>query len=209
MADQAGRAAAAASMAFCVSFALQRGTVSTTSPVAGLRISVVRPPSASIHSPFTQHFTVHLLYPLRNADCGMRNVDRRSSDQPAGRSKRPRCKAACEGPSEAYTGSAAASARARQRRRWAVFSGLLGRCDDHRFGLHIVVQRLDAVLLAETALLHAAEGQLVVDDLGRVDPGVAGLDPLRRPGGPGQVPRPDGRAEAEDGVVGARDALVQ
>ncbi len=42
-----------------------------------------------------------------------------------GCSKRSRCKAARAGPTEAYAGYAAGSARARQRRRWAFFSSLL------------------------------------------------------------------------------------
>src|SRR5512140_3702876 len=42
-----------------------------------------------------------------------------------GCSKRSRCKAARDGPSEAYSWYAAASARAGQRRRWAFFSSLL------------------------------------------------------------------------------------
>ena len=46
---------------------------------------------------------------------------RRTRPHP-GCSKRPRCKAARDAPSEAYSRYAATSARARQRRRWAFFS---------------------------------------------------------------------------------------
>src|SRR5512134_417048 len=52
-------------------------------------------------------------------------ADSRITSDQAGRSKQPRCKAVCVGPSEAYSRYAAASARANQRRRWVVFSGLL------------------------------------------------------------------------------------
>ena len=48
---------------------------------------------------------------------------------PAGCSKRSRCEAARDVPTEAYAGYAAGSARARQRRRWAFFSSLLGPSD--------------------------------------------------------------------------------
>jgi hypothetical protein len=48
---QPGNAAAAASMARRVSAASAFGTLSTTSPVAGLRTSVVAPLAASTRSP--------------------------------------------------------------------------------------------------------------------------------------------------------------
>src|SRR5215203_5358583 len=61
--------------------------------------------------------------------------------------------------------------------------------------LRVVVERLDAVLLAIPRLLPAAERQLVVHDLGRVDPGIPRLDPLRRLRSPIQICRPDRRPE--------------
>src|SRR5712692_5464864 len=44
-----------------------------------------------------------------------------------------------------------------------------------RLLLRVLVEGLQAVLLAEAGLLGAPEGQLVVGDLERVDPGVAGF----------------------------------
>src|SRR5215210_6571447 len=70
------------------------------------------------------------------------------------------------------------------------------RTPDHDgLGLRVVVERLDSVLLAVTGLLPAAKRQLVVDDLGRVDPGITRLDPLRRLRSPIQIRRPNGRPE--------------
>src|SRR4051794_2465896 len=80
---------------------------------------------------------------------------------------------------------------------------------DHRLRLRVEVEGLCAVLLAVAAGLPAAEGQLVVDLGSRVDPGVAGLDALRGLPGAVQVARPDRRAEAEPGRVGALDRLVE
>src|SRR4051795_314158 len=80
---------------------------------------------------------------------------------------------------------------------------------DNRLGLGELVQRLAAVLLAEPACAGAAEWQLVVEALRRVDPGVAALE---RPGSLArgvEVPGPDRRPEAERRGIGALDRLVQ
>src|SRR5688572_948729 len=66
--------------------------------------------------------------------------------------------------------------------------------DDDGFRLRIVLDRLLAVLLADAALLDAAERQLIVDDLRRVDPGVAGLDVLGGEHRLVDVARPDRRS---------------
>src|SRR5581483_9440080 len=81
--------------------------------------------------------------------------------------------------------------------------------DDDRLGIGIVLDRFVAVLFPEAALFHAAEGQLVVDDLRRVDPGVAGFDVLRAVHGAVDVARPDRRAQTEDRAVGLLDGLVE
>src|SRR5215213_4151690 len=73
--------------------------------------------------------------------------------------------------------------------------------DDYGFGLRVIVQRLYAVLLAVSGLLPTPERQLVVDDLGGVDPGVPGLDALGGLGGPVEVRGPDGRSQSIDGTV--------
>ena len=72
-----------------------------------------------------------------------------------------------------------------------------------------MLDRLLAVFLADAALLHAAEGQLVVDDLRRVDPGIAGFDVLGGEHGLIDVARPDRGAQAEDGIVCLLDAFFQ
>src|SRR2546427_353058 len=61
--------------------------------------------------------------------------------------------------------------------------------------------RLLAMLLSEAALLHAAERQLVIDDLRRVNPGIARFDPLCRDHGFVDIARPHRGAQAEDRVV--------
>src|SRR5512136_1843388 len=58
---------------------------------------------------------------------GMWSFPQQSTRERCGRtdrSKRSRCQATHEGPSEAYSRYAATSAQGRQRRRWASFSGL-------------------------------------------------------------------------------------
>jgi len=47
--------------------------------------------------------------------------------------------------------------------------------DDHALGLEVIIQSFGAVLAADAALFHAAEGQLVVAIVERVHPHVAGL----------------------------------
>src|SRR5829696_6251003 len=76
-----------------------------------------------------------------------------------------------------------------------------GPLDDDRFGLRVVVEGLYAVLLAIARLLPAAEGQLVVDELGGVDPGVPRLQPLSGVRSPVEVSGPHGRAEPIDRAV--------
>src|SRR5215204_4687499 len=73
--------------------------------------------------------------------------------------------------------------------------------DDYGFGLRVIVQRLYAVLLAVSGLLPTSERQLVVDDLGGVDPGVPGLDALGGLRSPVQVRGPDRRPQPVDGPV--------
>src|SRR5215213_6197837 len=78
----------------------------------------------------------------------------------------------------------------------------LGRApDDYGFRLRVIVQRLYAVLLAVPGLLPAPERQLVVDDLGGVDPGVPGLDALGGLRGPVEVRGPDGGPQPIDRAV--------
>src|SRR5215210_2088727 len=74
--------------------------------------------------------------------------------------------------------------------------------------LRVEVERLDSVLLAIPRLLPAAERQLIVDDLGRVDPGIPRLDPLRRLRRPVQVRGPNGRPEPENRRVGQLERLL-
>src|SRR5215216_199634 len=80
--------------------------------------------------------------------------------------------------------------------------------DDDRLGLRVIVEGLYAVLLAMARLLPAAEGQLIVDELGRVDPGVARLEPLGGLGGPVEVGGPDRGAEPVDRAVREFERLL-
>src|SRR3990167_8939000 len=81
--------------------------------------------------------------------------------------------------------------------------------DYNGFLLRIVIDRLVAVFFSETALLHSAKGELVIDDLRRVDPGIAGFDPLRSRHGSINVSRPYGGTQTEDGIVCLLDGVVQ
>src|SRR5215212_1199193 len=83
-----------------------------------------------------------------------------------------------------------------------------GPLDDDRLGLRVVVDGLYAVLLAVARLLPAAEGQLVVDELGGVDPGVARLEPLGGLRGPVEVGGPDRGAEPVDRTVREFESLL-
>lgn len=71
--------------------------------------------------------------------------------------------------------------------------------DNHTLGLEIVIERLGAMLAADAARLDAAEGQLVVTVVQRVDPNVASLEFVDRFVGVEQIARPDRRAETELG----------
>src|SRR5215211_4569250 len=73
--------------------------------------------------------------------------------------------------------------------------------DDYGFGLRVIVQRLYAVLLAVSGLFPTPERQLVVDDLGGVDPGVPGLDTLGGLRGPVEVSGPYRGPQPVDGTV--------
>src|SRR5215210_765562 len=73
--------------------------------------------------------------------------------------------------------------------------------DDYGFGLRVIVQRLYAVLLAVSGLLPTSERQLVVDDLGGVDPGVPGLEALGGVRSPVEVRGPYRGPEAVYGAV--------
>src|ERR1700761_7701945 len=75
--------------------------------------------------------------------------------------------------------------------------------EDNGLGLRVVVEGLDAVLLAIPAGLPAPEGQLVVDLGPRVDPGVAGLDALGGVAGASQITRPHRGPQPERGGAGA------
>src|SRR5438874_9375356 len=75
--------------------------------------------------------------------------------------------------------------------------------------LGIEIEHLDAVFLAETAVLGAAEGQLVIGDLDRVHPGVAGIQPVDRLLRPLEIAGEDRRAQPELGVIGAGQGLVE
>ncbi len=79
------------------------------------------------------------------------------SSQGPGRSKRSRCKAVGAGPTEAYFLYAARSARANQRRRWAVRSGLL--LDGRQLGDNRQ-QLLESHRLAEDAIHQAGDRRL-------------------------------------------------
>src|SRR5215213_1251792 len=83
-----------------------------------------------------------------------------------------------------------------------------GPLDNDRLGLRVVVDGLYAVLLAVARLLPAAEGQLVVDELGGVDPGVARLESLGGLGGPVEVGGPDRGAEPVDRTVREFERLL-
>src|SRR5215204_446564 len=83
-----------------------------------------------------------------------------------------------------------------------------GSLDDDRFSLRVVVEGLYAMLLAVARLLPAAEGQLVVDELGGVDPGVARLEPLGGLRGPVEVGGPDRGAEPVDRTVREFESLL-
>src|SRR4051794_18429147 len=80
--------------------------------------------------------------------------------------------------------------------------------DYHGFGLCVVVKRLYPVLLAVPRLLPAPERQLVVDDLGGVDPGVPCLDALGCLRSPVEVSGPDGRPQPINGPVGQLQRLL-
>src|SRR5215213_4169608 len=73
--------------------------------------------------------------------------------------------------------------------------------DDYGLGLRVVVECLYAVLLAVSRLFPTPERQLVVDDLGGVDPGVPGLDALGGIRGPVEVSGPDGGPQPIDRAV--------
>src|ERR671930_1186840 len=66
--------------------------------------------------------------------------------------------------------------------------------NDHRLRVRVVLDSLFAVFLAETTLLHAAEWQLVIDDLRRVYPGITGLDSFGACHRAIDVASPNGRA---------------
>src|SRR5260221_468031 len=72
---------------------------------------------------------------------------------------------------------------------------------DDRLLLGVLEEGLHAVLLAKAGLLGAAEGELVVCDLQRVDPRVARLQLVHRAVGGGHVGRPDRRPETKGRVV--------
>src|SRR5713226_4121225 len=65
------------------------------------------------------------------------------------------------------------------------------------------------MFLADAALFNAAERQFVVDDLCRVDPGIAGFDPLRGYHGSIDVSRPYGGTQTEDGIVRLLESLIE
>src|SRR5215212_7243500 len=80
--------------------------------------------------------------------------------------------------------------------------------DDYGFGLRVIVQRLYAVLFAVSRLLPTPERQLVVNDLGGVDPGVPGLDALGGLRGPVEVRGPYGGPKPVGGPVGQLQRLL-
>ena len=65
------------------------------------------------------------------------------------------------------------------------------------------------MLLAQTALLQSAKRQLIVDDLARVDPGVAGVDSLGRTGRAVEIVRPDRRTQSVDRAVSLFYVLIE
>src|SRR5438874_7495974 len=75
--------------------------------------------------------------------------------------------------------------------------------------LGIEIEHLDAVFFAETAVLGAAEGQLVIGDLDRVHPGVAGIQPVDRLLRPLEIAGEDRRAQPELGVIGTSQRLIE
>jgi hypothetical protein len=66
-----------------------------------------------------------------------------------------------------------------------------------------------AVLFAQTALLHTAERQFVVDDLCGVDPGISSLDSLGSGHSPINVAGPNGGTQTEDRIIGLLYGLVK
>src|SRR6185437_14857824 len=87
--------------------------------------------------------------------------------------------------------------------------GLLDAAVDDRLLLGVLEVGLDTVLLAETGLLGAAKGELVVGDHDRVDPRVACLELHHGPVRGGHVGGPDRRAEPERGIVREPERLVE
>src|SRR2546426_6021268 len=85
----------------------------------------------------------------------------------------------------------------------------LDACHHGALLLGIEVEHLDAVLLAEPAVLGAAERQLVVGDLDGIDPGVAGVQPVDANLRLLEVAGEDRRAEPELRVVGSLQGLVE
>src|SRR5215208_1341772 len=83
-----------------------------------------------------------------------------------------------------------------------------GPLDHDRLGLRVVVEGLYAVFLSVARLLPAAEGQLIVDELGGVDPGIARLEALGCLGGPVEVCGPDRGAEPVDRTVRELECLL-
>src|SRR5579859_6847620 len=75
--------------------------------------------------------------------------------------------------------------------------------------LGVVVEHFGAVLFAIAAVLGAAEGELVVGDLDRVDPGVAGFELVDGALGFVHVAGKDARAEAKFTVVGSVERFVE
>src|ERR1700730_2129586 len=75
--------------------------------------------------------------------------------------------------------------------------------------LGVEVEHLDAVLLAEAAVLGAAKGKLVVGHLDRVDPRIAGVEPVDPELRSLEIAGEDGRAEAELRIVGALEGFVE
>src|SRR5919205_2454352 len=83
-----------------------------------------------------------------------------------------------------------------------------GPLDHDRLRLRVVVEGLDAVFLAVARLLPTAEGQLVVNELGGVDPGVTRLQPLGGVRGPVEVGGPYRGAEPVDRAVRELERLL-
>src|SRR5919109_709349 len=80
--------------------------------------------------------------------------------------------------------------------------------DHNALGLEIIIQSFGAVLAPDAAGLYAAEGELVIAVVKRVDPHVAGLELVDRFVSVNEIARPDRRAKTVFRGVGFFDRFI-